>query len=369
MYFVNAVLPRFQIPDEPIRLDFEAVGKDEALWQTIAAVSQAHFALHSKVQAYDTALIRKTARQSAIGGFRGCLEQGVQSQSSAQRLFIINILLCILDGMIEPSEDLNASTCHLRGGFAILDQWQNTPTRMLLQDGLEAHLLSVYATMDLVHALLSGDRPFFDSMIWKMFARVQTWFGRLPPGDKFLEILEAFSDMAALGNTVYANQPIDSTGLIQKCLGPIETIFRPDTISGSSDGDGLAEQDSWQLFCILYKICGLLYLERALKLRPRDHEGVQAAVQVGISILVDGRLPNMMQHCVILPMLVIGSHCTDSEARKAVLKVLSPSSSYLSFGNMRVMTEFLVATWDREGGQEKTWWECFEPVSSKSFLF
>lgn len=372
MYFANAVLPRFQISNEPIYLDFDTVLQDEALQQTVVAVAQAHYALHSKVDVYDMAIVRKRARQSAIEGFRQCLAQDVRSESSAQRLFAINILLCILDGMIEPSEELNASTCHLRGGFAILDQWTNTPTRMLMQDGLQAHLLSVYATMDLVHALLSGDKPFFESMIWKMFADVQTWFGRLPTGDRFLEILAAFSDMAALGNLVYSNTSPQSTSLVEKCLAPIEGVFAPssgqDNRQRRPSGETEELHSSWDLFCSIYEICGYIYLHRALRMRSVDDEIIQSATRRGVEKLMDDQLPGMMRHCVVFPLLVIGSHCTLAQDRKAIMDVLSPSSSYLSFGNMQLMAEFLRSVWEREQSQE-TWWQSFAAVSQKAFLF
>jgi hypothetical protein len=376
MYFANAVLPRFQIPDEPINLDLESVTHDEALQQTVVAVAQAHYALNSKVA--DMAIVRKRARQSAIEGFRKCLAQGVQSESSAQRLFAINILLCILDGMIEPSEELNASTCHLRGGFALLDQWANTPTRMLLQDGINAHLLSIYATMDLVHALLSGDKPFFESMIWRLFADVQTWFGRLRSGDRFLDILAAFSDMAALGNLLYNNASAQSAALVEKCLAPIEGIFSPSVgydwryrRSSSNSGGFDSIEDAWHTFCSVYEICGHIYLQRALRGRPIDDETVQLATRRGVEKLMDDELPAMMKHCLVFPMLVIGSHCTLAQDRKAVLDVLSPSCSYLSFGNMQLMTDFLRCVWQQDEVQAKqqTWWQCFAPVSQKAFLF
>jgi hypothetical protein len=365
LYFANAVLPRFQIPNDPIVLDYDVVSQDEPLQQAIVAVSQAHYALHSKVDIYDVSLLRKRAKQTAIEGFRKCLEQGVYSETSAQRLFAINILLCILDGMIQPEEDINASMCHLRGGFAILQQWTNTPTRMLLQDGLQAHLLSIYTTMDLVHALLSGEKPFFESITWKMFADAQTWFGRLQKGDRFLEILAAFSEMAALGNIVRDNLPDDSSSLMEKCLGSVETVF-------SGDANEYTRQHTvhtpWTLFCSVYEICGFIYLQRALRLHSLAEERTQVAVRRGVEMLIDDRLPNMMQHCVIFPLLVIGSHCTLTQDRKAILEVLSSSSSYLSFGNMTLMATFLKSNWS-SSDPPLNWWECFASVSQKAFLF
>lgn len=370
LYFSNVVLPRFVV-NESIEWHLDDILQNESLLQTITAVSQAHYARHSKVDVYNVSLVRKNARHTAIEAFRRSLEQGLQSGSSVQLLFAINILFCILDGMIEPSDEHNASTCHLRGGWAILRSWPNTPTRMLLEDGLQAHLLSIYATMDLVHALLSGNKPFFQSTIWNMFTGLQTWFGRLPTGDKFLEILTAFSEMGSLGNIVFTNLPLDSVSLVEKCLAPIEAVFdssRTWDKKGDMDGANTASSSPWATFCSIYEICGVIYLQRALRLRPADDEVVQRATRRGVEKLIDQNFPGIMRHCAIFPMLVIGSHCTLAQDRQAILQALSPSSSYLSFGNMQVMANFLKTIWAREETNE-TWWESFASLSERAFLF
>lgn len=370
LYFSDVVLPRFVV-NESIEWDLDDVLQNESLLEAVTAVSQAHYARYSKVDVYDVTAVRKNARYTAIEAFRRCLQQGLQSDGSVQMLFAVNILFCMLDGMIEPSDEHNASTCHLRGGWAILHNWPNTPTRMLLQDGLQAHLLSIYGTMDLVHALLSGDKPFFQSTIWVMFSGLQTWFGRLPAGDRFLEILTAFADMASLGHLVHANLPLDSVSLVSKCLTRIEAIFDSRGMQNNSEYFGRTNTSSpspWATFCSIYEICGVIYLQRALRLRPADDEVVQAAARRGVEKVIDPNLPGIMRHCVIFPMLVIGSHCTLAQDRQAILQALSPSSSYLSFGNMQLMADFLRETWAREA-TNKNWWDFFSSLSEKAFLF
>ncbi|KHN98440.1 Zn(2)-C6 fungal-type DNA-binding domain protein [Metarhizium album ARSEF 1941] len=370
LYFSNVVLPRFVL-NESIERDLDDVLQNETLIGAITAVSQAHYARCSKVDVYDVSTVRKLARLSAIEAFRRCLQQGLQSDSSAQRLFATNILFCILDGMIEPSDEYNSSTCHLRGGWAILHKWPNTPTRMLLQDGLQAHLLSIYATMDLVHALLGGHKPFFQSAIWNMFARLQTWFGRLPAGDKFLGILAAFSDMASLGNVVHLDQSLDSVSLVSKCLPGIEAAL---SLEGMQDAQGSLGRTNtpspspWAIFCSIYIMCGVIYLQRAVRSRPADDARVQIAARHGVAKVIDQNLPAVMRHCIVFPVLIIGSHCTLAQDREAILQVLSPTSSYLSFGNMQLMADFLRETWAREQTNQ-TWWELFAPLSEKAFLF
>jgi len=58
LYFANEVITCLQIQEKPINLDFGNFLQDEPLRQTIIAVSQAHYALHSKISVYDIAVIQ-----------------------------------------------------------------------------------------------------------------------------------------------------------------------------------------------------------------------------------------------------------------------------------------------------------------------
>lgn len=370
LYFNNVVLPRFQLSDKHVELDLDTVLRDGPLQQAILAVSQAHYKLISKIESTDIVLARKQARQSAIESFRQLLDSGITSEDSAQQLFTVNVLLCMLDGIVEPNDDFNASLCHLKGGFAILNRWNGTTSRMLLQNGLASHLLSVFATMDLVRSMVSGDKPFFEPMLWHMFANVQTWFGCLAADDRFLALLKSFSDMANLGNVVYSCLPArDSLPLIERCLPAIENILpQPRRASFTSYDGSLEYEESWSAFCAVYQCCGTIYAQRALRLKPIDDETVQRATRHGVEMLIDNILPGMMSHCLIFPILVIGIHCIHSQDRRAVMDALSPTSSYLSFGSLQLMCDFLQESWATMK-TESDWWQCFAKVSDRAFFF
>lgn len=133
--------------DEQIPVELHIINKDQPLQQAILAVARAHHFFLSKCNLGGTAMVRSTARLAAINSFRKKLEQGVMSDCAAQGIFTINVLLCILDGMIEPDRHLNASMFHLKGGIAMLNRWPDTVSNMLRESGFQAHLLSVFATM------------------------------------------------------------------------------------------------------------------------------------------------------------------------------------------------------------------------------
>jgi hypothetical protein len=368
-HFSTAVLPRFQLGDETIPVTWELVTKDVPLQQAVLAVARSHYSYLSKCTLSGTTLVRSKARHAAINSFRQRLELGVQTEDAAQDLFTINILLCMLDGMIEPSKEMNASMFHLRGGYAMLNKWENTTTKMILEQGLRAHLLSVFVTMDLVHSLLSGEKPYFDSSIWLKFENIHAWWGKLPSDDRFLSLLDLHTRMASLGSAVRSRPPsTDTPPLLEGFVPVIETALR--TSRNDPDSPGAADTPSkkWDIFCTFYEISALIYLQRVLRQRPLDDESVQALTQRGVALLAQHVLPGMMSHCVILPILVIGAHCISVEDRRIISQALSPSLSYLSFGNLPMMAEFLQSTWAKND-LTPSWWELFAPIADKIFLF
>ncbi|KAF2483901.1 fungal-specific transcription factor domain-containing protein [Neohortaea acidophila] len=370
LYFSQAVLPRFHLLEGAPRLDLSLLMQDKPLKQAILAVSQTHFDL-AHVMSTSVTLTRQQARSAAIRSLRNQLELGVKSANTAQNVFMINVLLCILDGMIEPSNDhLGVTKWHLQGGHAMLTRWPSLPTDIIAKNGLHTHLLSCFATMDLFHALLSGDKPFFDPLLWHMFAHTDSWWGNLPANDRFLGILKCYAEMASLGSLVASSLPTRvGLQLVEKCLPAIEaTLLAPPHHGEALVTDGVVTPENWAIFCELYELCGIIYLQRALRLLPIDDPAVQAAVKEGVGKLTDGSLPGMMAHCVVLPLLVLGAHALSPDDQTVILRTIMPSISYLSFGNLQLMADSLRDIW-RTDDKTGTWWDAFQALSAKAFLF
>jgi hypothetical protein len=95
---------------------------------------------------------------------------------------------------------------------------------------------------------------------------------------------------------------------------------------------------------------------------------VQELVKTGLAMLTGARAPATLQHCLVLPMLVVGAHCVDVEDQVAVARVLTPTVSFLSFGSLPVMLDFLRATWERDRRQIN-WWDMFDEIACNVFLF
>ncbi|KAF2165908.1 hypothetical protein M409DRAFT_66864 [Zasmidium cellare ATCC 36951] len=367
LYFSNAVIPRFQLAGSSILIDEGAIIRDPTLRPAVLAVSKAHHHFCSRSPIDKGRHSSEQARQLALTSFRHRLESGVSCAPTAQDLLQVVILFCMLDGVIFPETESNASVQHLKGGYSLLDSWASIVPNMVIAGGLQAHLVSIFVTMDLVHALLAGERPYFTPTTWLMFGEVDAWWGRLACGDRFLTLLKGFSEMASLGHFVKSHLPENSaTQLAQKCIPSIEMMLAGPT--GMETSPTFASAAEWDAFCSIYEIAATIYSHRTLRGRSVSHEAVQSATRRGISKLMDDQLPGMLAHCVVFPLLVIGSHCIHTQDRKAASEFLSPSTSYLSFGSLVLMTDLLQEIWS-QSNVDSTWWEMFEPVSSKTFLF
>nr|POE47177.1 hypothetical protein CFP56_00509 [Quercus suber] len=369
LYFANALLPRFMLSEALFKADLTDISQDEDLRHTVIAVSQVHHSFEHKAMSIDALKAGRQARQVAIERLRRRLG-GTTTDKAAQDVFATVVLLCILDGMIEPSEDDNASVCHLNGGHAILGRWTNVAPSILMTTGLQPHLLSLFATMDLVQALLSGSKPYFDPESWDTFAEKTAWFGRLPLGDRFFEITKTLSQMATLGHLIHSSAT--TLDVHQFSALSLPSMWDPSTIEAllhlKRDPDLSSNQAEWETFCSIWEITLVMYHRRVLRHLPVDNPEVQSATEIGITRLIDERLPPLFAHCTILPLLIVGAHSMQPQQQATVRRALSSSTSYLSFGSLKLMSKFLGDTWGTKDMQV-SWWTMFEPVAKKAFLF
>ncbi len=374
LYFFNTVLPRFQLLEEAPSVDPAEFIRDGCLQPAVLALSRAHFdRVSCRVKAPDTCT-RGHARGQAIRQLRRQIETDSWSQHSAQQLVAASVMLCMLDGMMDPLMGLGDTTTaplwHLKGGCAMIERCgPDMSGTMIAKDAISAHFMSIFATMDLMHALLSGDRPFFATGIWDDFADVTAWWGRLATGDRFLSLLKLMSEVAALGHQMCAGLP-SSVG--SNNPNPFLSRVQAELDAPTTARDGLAATPSfkhWQTFCLLYEVTTRLYILRALQLCGIDDTRVQDLVAFGINLLSGkATLPGMMAHCVIFPVLVLGAHAIQHEDQIKLLRSLQPTISYLAFGNLVVMRDWLQEIW-LHPQHEATWWTLFRPLSDKVFLF
>lgn len=181
LYFEKELLPRFNISNVLTPLDLNILSKDPVLLQSVVAVANAHAAYRSANES-SLSMSRIQDRNDALKLFRKHLMGQLTNKTTAS-LFIANVLLCILDGIVEPLTEPSAISAHLVGGKAILKQWTSMRDILHLKSELPVLMLSIFATMDLTHAMLIGDDPFFDASSWSDFGDCTAWLVSPSPRD------------------------------------------------------------------------------------------------------------------------------------------------------------------------------------------
>lgn len=411
LYFEHIVIDRFNLSTEPFLVDLVAVNKYPALRYSVTAVANAHQQLTYCYGRHDAFLSKRTARLKAIYNFRTQLENPTHHKKSRRvlplDLFIANVLLCILDGVIDPDDESAACHVHYRGGRAILSQWKLH--QQLLQRhkrGLPALMLSCFATMDLTYSLLTGEEQYFRDTTWAHFAGSDGWWGVLPPCDPFLDIMRTLSRLAHLGHIVHSGGDIalfsDELEALTMALRGYSTLtdgLEPLSLIQQNDLFGLKtsrntqaplaphllvpmyscepqldSDESWTVFCNAYRLAGLIYIYRVFHRLDVSHPLVQQATSYGLRAICESRLKGKLAHCLLFPALVIGAHCRTPPQQKANLSAMQSTAAFLNFGSLRVMEIFLQGLWARnpsfeEEGESESWWECFKPIAEKTFLF
>ncbi|KAF3393206.1 hypothetical protein DPV78_009417 [Talaromyces pinophilus] len=411
LYFEHIVIDRFNLSTEPVLVDLVAVNKYPALRYSVTAVANAHQQLTYCPGHHDAFLSKRTARLKAIYNFRTQLENPTHHKKSRRvlplDLFIANVLLCILDGVIDPNDESAACHVHYRGGRAILSQWKLH--QQLLQRhkrGLPALMLSCFATMDLTYSLLTGEEQYFRDTTWAHFAGSDGWWGVLPPCDPFLDIMRILSRLAHLGHVVHSGgdtvlfsdelealtmalrgyttltDGLEPLSLLQqndlfalKTSRNTQTPLAPHLLLPMYSCEHQFDYDeSWTVFCNAYRLAGLIYIYRVFHRLDLSHPLVQQATSYGLRAICESRLKGKLAHCLLFPALVIGAHCRTAPQQKANLLAMRSTAAFLNFGSLRVMETFLQGLWARspsfeEERESESWWECFKPIAEKTFLF
>lgn len=372
-YFLHVVIPRLKASDEPLDLDLHSIDGDVHLQKIVLAVAAAHYTNFTKDISMRSLTKRQSYRLSAIENFRKSLAFETQSEEGTLKMFIVNVLFCILEGVVQPSDQPGASNHHLQGGIAIIERWPQLPDVLIQRQGLLAYSLSIFSTIDLFQSVLGGRSPCLPSTLWTKFGNVNCWWGKVMPGDIFLRTMEVVSSMAVHGHHVKECSTfmlLSTTVDVQNLISTIRRLpgtRELDTLEAEMVSSTRLIDTGWHHFCALYLISARIYQLRVLALLEADHFLVSQQVLAGIDILKDSTWNGMLGHCLIFPLLLIGTHCLKKADQSKVVEYLKPSLEHLSFGNLQIMDDFLRSVWKEIA--RVGWFETFEDLSKTAFFF
>lgn len=373
LYFENELLPRFNLANTVPRVDLKFLSADPILFQSIIAVANAHHTYANRTQDEQSSLTRIQDRNNALRMFRKHL-MSANNDGVNNSLFIANVLLCILDGIVEPSSETSATHHHLVGGKAILKHWGGVKSIFEEKGDLPILMLSIFATMDLTHALLMGDEPYFEASSWAEFGDCEPWWGNLRSNDDFLEIMAILSQLATLGHGVrHAQDTIPIGTLLSIQMNLEQQNNSPPTTPVDETKEKLKARLAWAAYCDVYRFTASVYLYRALSGLDVDHMLVQQAVTSCMEVIAGSDLTHKLHHCILFPVLVVGTHCMLPEQREQIRKSVVQTASYLSFESLHSLQSFLERRWanldEHSDCIQSSWWEYFDEIAAATCLF
>jgi hypothetical protein len=180
------------------------------------------------------------------------------------------------------------------------------------------------------------------------------------------------STLATLG---YGVRRLNNTVPIDTLLSIQMSLERQATSPQVDDGTpGSSERVAWAAFCAVYRFTASVYLYRALSGLYIDHPLVQKAVSDCMEVIASSDLTPKLHHCILFPLLVVGTLCMEEEQRAIIRRSIEQTSVYLSFESLRTFRLFMESRWEKldsksEEYMRSNWWWYFEEIAPSTCLF
>jgi hypothetical protein len=93
-----------------------------------------------------------------------------------------------------------------------------------------------------------------------------------------------------------------------------------------------------------------------------------------MEVIASSDLTPKLHHCILFPLLVVGTLCMEEEQRAVIRRSIEQTSVYLSFESLRTFRLFLESRWEKldsksEEYMRSNWWWYFEEIAPSTCLF
>ncbi|QPG76416.1 hypothetical protein FOA43_003805 [Brettanomyces nanus] len=314
-------------------------------------------------------------------------ENGATSKSDLkdmEALLDACILMSILDSVIDCT-NFNIVPTHLFGARAILNEIVKRNPNFLrcLKTGspLTARLFSLFATMDLIYCILSGESvTCMPQNGWFSLGDCDCWFGVIGSGDPYLQVMEALSFLTNSQLLLKTgNLPLSFMNDLEERFSLLLKLSTPKVNS------------PWNLFVAGYADVGLVYYSRVILGAGIDDQQVQSTVSTFLSKLksvpesstAGDNASSILDHCLLFPLMVLGAHCVRQDQQGFVRKWIGRALPSLSFQNIGSLSVYLDGQWaitsclsnpssdpaNIQTVRQSTWWNLFADIAKKSIIF
>lgn len=304
----------------------------------------------------------------------GCCSHATQGKTLTTLLVAV-LLLYFNDGFLEDPQKGESSTASHRDGLrAIIDRLGGVEA--IVNDSFPESLqmlVSQFASADHTTTLLRGGKPSFSPETWQKLDKGHVWWTRDPiERCSLASVFEQMSRMAFYRDALTQGLERLSVNQVREfevALNPVyasltlEDVLENHHCNGTGQGakqDNTTAVDAYSLIRS-FQHTALIYLYRAICGLPVAHPLVQQHVLLRLDTVAVVEKPSKVLQCVILPLLVAGTHAQSSKHRRNTKKSVNLIHGDMKFASVQAVSQHLDAVW-KENTVDSSWYEMFNKL-------
>lgn len=371
-YFRQKVWPLLFVGGAESSVPFTLALKSSPLLLAILALATTHKAAQSANN--ELKIESEQARLACISSLRIQLAKDTIEEEQSRAVVMTSIFLCMLDGYLNPQDDMAATIEHQLGAQAVINILGGPLEAISRAAPNELILLSEFASMDLSRALIIGERPYIVPELWSKFDSGRSWWEDIGGIESPAAIFKELAKMAHYALDCAENPASEVS--VEKVQGfefnlqaPLEQVSLYSVIQENCTDDPAHNHrymEAQSLFRA-FRYCALIYLYRAICKFPTHHKLVQQRVHQCLESLSMLSEQAGYQTCALFPYCVAGAHSVADFHRETVMKNLDIIEVQLQFGNIKVLQSYLKTLW-KPGGQSGNWFHMFKDFSKGVYI-
>ncbi|KAI1080764.1 fungal-specific transcription factor domain-containing protein [Whalleya microplaca] len=351
-YFKARLWPLLTTADQPCSPPISLALRSRPVLQAACVFAESHRALQERGQTRETLMNR---RLSCMALIRAQLGSDTAKRPTLFSLLVAVILLYLLDGYLDCTQQHASTRCHYAGVLAIIDALGGFESVWGSSEMESSLLLSEFASTDLTDALLQGRTPAFPATIWQKIQSKAVWWETTSYGTRSLaSVFGTMAEMSFYLQDVRGGEALCKEKVIEfeRTLQPTYSMLHADALMDTeiikaSDPTRMLEAFA-NSFVRAFQHAGLIYLYSVICNLPTRHLLVQQHVHACLDCIQGIDLSCKAQSCILFPLYVAGAHSLAPLHRECVLGRLDAVYSNIKFESVLSTRTALESLWKSE---------------------
>jgi len=349
-YFGARLWPLFFTSLKPCPAPVSLARHSSAVLQAACIFADAHRALQDRGQS-SQALISK--RSNCLATVREDLVSDTMQKSTLHLLLVAVLLLYLMDGYVDCTQQHASTQAHLAGAVAIINALGGFHAVRSSAEMETNMLLSEFASTDLTDALLRGRKPSFPANIWLDMESGPVWWD--PADHASASLGNVFATLARMSFYVHELQnedlcPMETVDAFERTLQPsfpsLGNFVQLASDANDAESQAVRERTIFsQSLCRAFQHAAMIYLYRSVCCIATPHVIVQQHVQACLECINGIGVESKVNNCTLFPLYIAGAHSLSQPQRDAVTYRLDAIYGKIRFQSIHSMKASLEQIW------------------------